>query len=164
MLWNESFCFWHIKTMYGGRHLQRGRFKDSDCKSRATPFYLMGLWKASWICCVTNWKELISMFIAGVLELWVLQNGLITFTFWYHVHLFFSFFVINIFYLISHTTSQHNIHSKQTKHNKTTNVSVFLLMHVGHSQECVLFILHCIQSNNNNNNNSLHLYSAFLLF
>ncbi len=32
------------------------------------------------------------------------------------------FFFVNIFYLFSHTTSQHNIHSKQTKHNKTTNV------------------------------------------
>ncbi len=38
-----------------------------------------------------------------------------------HKGLLISFFVINIFYLFSHT-SQHNIHSKQTKHNKTTNV------------------------------------------
>ncbi len=31
-------------------------------------------------------------------------------------------FVINNFFFFSHTTSQHNIHSKQTKHNKTTDV------------------------------------------
>ncbi len=30
-------------------------------------------------------------------------------------------FVINNFFFF-HTTSQHNIHSKQTKHNKTTDV------------------------------------------
>ncbi len=31
------------------------------------------------------------------------------------------FFLSTFFYLFSHT-SQHNIHSKQTKHNKTTDV------------------------------------------
>ncbi len=39
-------------------------------------------------------------------------------------HLLLLFFVINIFYFFSHTTSQHNIHSKQTKQNNR------LILHV----------------------------------
>ncbi len=37
------------------------------------------------------------------------------------------FFVINIFFLFLHTTSQHNIHSKQTKQN---NIHILNILRV----------------------------------
>ncbi len=52
-----------------------------------------------------------------------MQTSMLMVTLYNKVHLLtlvnVFLFVINIFYLFSHTTSQHNIHSKQTKHNKT---------------------------------------------
>ncbi len=37
----------------------------------------------------------------------------------FQLHLISLFFVIKLLFFFSHTTSQHNIHSEQTKHNKT---------------------------------------------